>query len=44
MLVWTRWGLAILFLGYLGFLIGNELALIVGQQLQSNALWLMAAG
>jgi|GEM_PF-6735989 len=44
MLVWTRWGIAIPFLGYLGFLIGNELAIVVGQQLQSDAPWLMASG
>lgn len=44
MLVWTRWGIAIPFLGYLGFVAGNEIALVVGQQLQSAAPWLMASG
>jgi hypothetical protein len=44
MLVWTRWGIAIPFIGYLGFVIGNEIALAAGQQLQSNAPWLMASG
>lgn len=44
MLVWTRWGIAIPFLGYLGFLAGNEMAIAIGQQLQSDAPWLMASG
>jgi hypothetical protein len=44
MLVWTRWGIAIPFLGYLGFLAGVELAIAIGQQLQTNASRLMASG
>lgn len=44
MLVWTHWGMAIPFLGYLGALIGNYGALFVGQQLRSDAPWLMAVG
>lgn len=44
MLVWTRWGISIPFIGYFGSLVGNETALLVGQQLQTNAPWLMATG
>ncbi|HEX8901803.1 hypothetical protein [Vitreimonas sp.] len=44
MLVWTRWGLAIPFIGYMGALFGNYSALAVGQQIDSAAPWLMAAG
>ncbi|MBL8536186.1 MAG: hypothetical protein JNM59_02145 [Hyphomonadaceae bacterium] len=44
MLVWTRWGISIPFLGFLGAIIGNYGALAVGQQLQTDASWLMAAG
>jgi hypothetical protein len=44
MLVWTRWGIAIPFLGYLGAIAGNYSALAVGQQLQTVAPWLMATG
>lgn len=44
MLVWTRWGIAIPCLGYLGALFGNYSALAVGQQIGSAAPWLMATG
>lgn len=44
MLIWTHWGIAIPFLGYLGAIAGNYSALAIGLRLNTVAPWLMAVG